>query len=1043
MSPVLTTELSQNVKEFDDPSRQDREEIEDNDDDSSVSSESDPEDDEQGHAVAGKPLHDVFKEIILKIKEADKSIDLEDLVREQLSQNADKLTKATDQGKTILHMVADIASENRKRVSNLKPLISELIRQHEELAVAQDNELRTPLHYAIKLHVARVVGFIADALGDRFDEILLIPNNTKDNGLHTALKDPKRKNNLTIDLIKRVQSPKTFGAKNIDKLTPMHIAVEYDRCNAKQIEIIDEMIRCWDINHAGAGLNVNVLSENEDSDERSVFRHHQWTRENASKKDSAKETSAVKSGVKVIESISKIQVEKASKDLKGPVEPISHPPVLAVPSQSIKPSAPRSGPKSNPKTPVVSSKSEHIPGVVRKATFAEMDAQKHEGPKADATTSKLDGQAGYLDKKKSRAEPVNDKDRTMAPPETKPTKMTQEEAADIIRDKLKMHYMCTRDDHTQILSFLYGPNEVKQISLSFVGGPTVIHEARLEKMRYVKFDQTLHYLELPNVEVRMSKPRNASPDEECEGRKEYEAIFNWLKSKAVKQIIHLFVDDYHPCSHSDESIEKALEDLKVIKTWDWRKLDIDSMTLLKAAPDVQEIVLYWSGRNAVLRGWSEPDGLHRLRNLRKVTVHGTPGLETSKKALAHLDEFKKRMEQLRGKATDESNNSENLQLTRAADKDNPSPPQIKVECGLRNFPPIIIGVNDSMRLAQNQPPEEQKWIACVKRFNKYAKDLLSKQGGRKPITIALIDDGVDFADERIQSMVEDGRSYYQRQSKLIAPFWTSSGGHGTAMAGLIRTMCPMAKLFVLRLNEYTSINGKRQISADSAAKAVRDAIAKGVDIVSMSWTIDSDGNDDGIAKLKAALLEAEKRNILLFCAAQDQGVKLDTSFPGQSSACFKIGAATSWGTAHKSSGTSTNHVDYIFPGQNIAQDQSGSQRSDKAPLLTGSSVATAFAAGLAALILRCVQCAAQCYEEVKNKEEAQKMDIDFEALKDRTRMQQAFESIGEVRVDNTKYLMVWNVFGKAGTQAKDDDPFEKREWILKIAKSLVHQKELR
>lgn len=67
-------------------------------------------------------------------------------------------------------------------------------------------------------------------------------------------------------------------------------------------------------------------------------------------------------------------------------------------------------------------------------------------------------------------------------------------------------------------------------------------------------------------------------------------------------------------------------------------------------------------------------------------------------------------------------------------------------------------------------------------------------------------------------MLEDGRSYYQRGSTLIEPYWTSSGGHGTAMAGLIRTMCPMAKLFVLRLNEYTSDNGKRQITADSAAR---------------------------------------------------------------------------------------------------------------------------------------------------------------------------------------------------------------------------------
>lgn len=210
----------------------------------------------------------------------------------------------------------------------------------------------------------------------------------------------------------------------------------------------------------------------------------------------------------------------------------------------------------------------------------------------------------------------------------------------------------------------------------------------------------------------------------------------------------------------------------------------------------------------------------------------------------------------------------------------------------------------------------------------------------------------------------------------------------------------------------------------------------------MSWTIDSDGNDPGIGRLKTALADAEKKPILLFCAAQDQGIKLDTSFPGESSACFKIGAASSWGTAHKSVGTSTNHIDYIFPGQNIAQDGSESQKSNKAPLLSGSSVATAFAAGLAALILRCVQCAAQCYEEDNRNEDAQKMDTHFQALKKRARMQQAFESIGEVRVDHTKYLEVWNVFGQIGTRSNDDDPAEMRRWITRVAARLVHKKVL-
>lgn len=208
----------------------------------------------------------------------------------------------------------------------------------------------------------------------------------------------------------------------------------------------------------------------------------------------------------------------------------------------------------------------------------------------------------------------------------------------------------------------------------------------------------------------------------------------------------------------------------------------------------------------------------------------------------------------------------------------------------------------------------------------------------------------------------------------------------------------------------------------------------------MSWTIDSDGNKLGIDRLKTALADAEKKPILLFCAAQDQGVKLDTSFPGESSACFKIGAANSWGTAHKSTGTYTNHIDYIFPGQNIAQDSSGSQRSDKAPLLSGSSVATAFAAGLAALILRCVQCAAQCLEEDNRHEDARKMDAHFKALKKRVRMQQAFASLGEVPVDHTKYLQVWELFDKVGTRSIDDDPVEKKKWIIQFAKQFVHEK---
>jgi hypothetical protein len=205
----------------------------------------------------------------------------------------------------------------------------------------------------------------------------------------------------------------------------------------------------------------------------------------------------------------------------------------------------------------------------------------------------------------------------------------------------------------------------------------------------------------------------------------------------------------------------------------------------------------------------------------------------------------------------------------------------------------------------------------------------------------------------------------------------------------------------------------------------------------MSWTIGADSNDEGVKKLNEAVEEAAKRKILMFCAASDQGISLDTSFPGQSPSCFKIGAATTWGTAHKSVGTSNNHVDYIFPGHHV---HSGDPAADKPNLLMGSSVATALAAGLVALILRCVQFAVQYLQEEGREEEAQKMQKHLEALRSRKRMQQTFEMIGEHKINKTSYLEVWNVFKAAGTKIDDEMPSRKREWVLRIANRLVEQR---
>jgi hypothetical protein len=62
---------------------------------------------------------------------------------------------------------------------------------------------------------------------------------------------------------------------------------------------------------------------------------------------------------------------------------------------------------------------------------------------------------------------------------------------------------------------------------------------------------------------------------------------------------------------------------------DWRKADLSTDVIAFAAPTVEQVNLYWSGNQTVLRGWSCPEGIPRLhattkQRLRTVIVHAAP-----------------------------------------------------------------------------------------------------------------------------------------------------------------------------------------------------------------------------------------------------------------------------------------------------------------------------------------------------------------------------------------------------------------------------------
>lgn len=97
-------------------------------------------------------------------------------------------------------------------------------------------------------------------------------------------------------------------------------------------------------------------------------------------------------------------------------------------------------------------------------------------------------------------------------------------------------------------------------------------------------------------------------------------IFRWLKNECgVSSVLKVTVIDDGENCHSDEAIEACMEGLEV-RSWNWYRVDLCCDVILNSASRVKDVALYSSGNNAVLKGWSSPSGLAKLKNVRG---HGT------------------------------------------------------------------------------------------------------------------------------------------------------------------------------------------------------------------------------------------------------------------------------------------------------------------------------------------------------------------------------------------------------------------------------------
>jgi hypothetical protein len=129
---------------------------------------------------------------------------------------------------------------------------------------------------------------------------------------------------------------------------------------------------------------------------------------------------------------------------------------------------------------------------------------------------------------------------------------------------------------------------------------------------------------------------------------------------------------------------------------------------------------------------------------------------------------------------------------------------------------------------QNKPDQtSHRWLDTMDNFADRIKTVWARIEQSRantslaaPVIVALIDDGVDMCHESLRGKIFDGKSFdfgnpLQRRMK---PFWVSEKGHGTVMANMITRVCPMARVYAIKLETRYSADGmKSQIGIRSAA----------------------------------------------------------------------------------------------------------------------------------------------------------------------------------------------------------------------------------
>jgi ankyrin repeat protein len=200
-----------------------------------------------------------FDEIMAKARNRELNLGQKENRQEFLDQYGNILVEKTQTyNQTLLHIIADTLGH--------KSLTRCIVRKDKKLLEHKDDSGKTALHIAI---VKKNYDFLEVVLKEitNLDTILRMRCEHARNCIHIAIYHGLKKES-TVNLIKGA-SEATLSAVDQDGLTPLHLAVEYQRSSEPQLAIVQALITYGDGALDKFTINPKDLS---------VYEYHQYTR---------------------------------------------------------------------------------------------------------------------------------------------------------------------------------------------------------------------------------------------------------------------------------------------------------------------------------------------------------------------------------------------------------------------------------------------------------------------------------------------------------------------------------------------------------------------------------------------------------------------------------------------------------------------------------------------------------------------------------------------------------------------------------------------